>query len=114
MIIGRDLIRYLGIDIHGVDMTIHWDDAAIPWRDIDPTEKYVFALSQHNAPLNSETKIMKRILDAKYSKADIKTITESCTHLDPQERNELYTLLKKYESLFDGNIGTWPGKPYDI
>ena len=57
---------------------------------------------------------MKRILDAKYSKADIKTIAESSTHLDPQERNELYTLLKKYESLFDGNLGTWHGKPYDI
>ena len=57
---------------------------------------------------------MKRILDAKYSKADIKTIAESSTHLDPQERNELYTLLKKYENLFDGNLGTWHGKPYDI
>ena len=35
MIIGRDLIRSLGIDIHGTDMTIHWDNAAIPWRNID-------------------------------------------------------------------------------
>ena len=87
MIIGRDLIRSLGIDIHGVDMTIHWDDAAIPWRDIDSTAKDVFALSQHNAPFNAETKRMKRILDAKYSKADIKTIAESSTHLEPQERN---------------------------
>ena len=57
---------------------------------------------------------MKRILDAKYSKADIKSIAESYTHIDPQERNDLYRLLKKYESLFDGNIGTWHGKPYDI
>ena len=46
--------------------------------------------------------------------ADIKTIAESSTHLDPQERNELYTLLKKYECLFDGNLGTWYVKPYDI
>ena len=57
---------------------------------------------------------MKRILDAKYSKSNIKTIAEISTHLDPQERNELYTLLKNYECLFDGNIGTWHGKPYDI
>ena len=106
MIIGRDLIRSLGIDIHGVDITIHWDNAAIPWRYIYSTTNDVFALSQHNAPFNAETKIMKRILDAKYSKADIKTITESSTHIDPQERNELYTLLKKYECLFDGNLGT--------
>ena len=114
MIIGRDLIRYLGIDIHGVDMTIHWDDAAIPWWKIDSTTNDVFAISQHNAPFNFETKRMKRILDAKYSNSDIKTIAERCTHIDPQERNELYTLLKKYECLFDGNLGTWRGKPYDI
>ena len=57
---------------------------------------------------------MKRILDAKYSKADLKTIAESFTHLDPQERNELFTLLKKYECLFDGNLCTWHGKTYHI
>ena len=74
----------------------------------------MFALSQHNAPFNSETKRIKRILDVKYYKADIKTIAESSTHLDIQERNELYTLLNKYECLFDNNLGTWHVKPYDI
>ena len=68
MIIGRDLIGSFGIDIHGADMTIHWEDAAIPWRDIDTTTNNVFALSQYNAPLNYEINIMKRILDAKYNK----------------------------------------------
>ena len=77
-------------------MTIHWDDAAIPWRDIYSTTNDVFALSLYNAPFNSETNRIKRILNAKYSKDDIKTITESSTNIDPQERNELYTLLKNY------------------
>ena len=57
---------------------------------------------------------MKRILDAKYSKADIKAITKSSTHLDPQEKNELYTLLNKYQCLFNDNLVTWYVKPYDI
>ena len=57
---------------------------------------------------------MKCILKYKYSKADIKTITEISTHLDPQERNELYTLLKKYKCLFGGNLGSWHDTPYDI
>ena len=57
---------------------------------------------------------MKRILDARYSKVNIQTIAESSTHLDLQERNELYTLLKKYECLFHGNLGTWYVKTYDI
>ena len=107
MIIDRELIRSLGFDSHGTDMTIHWDDASILWRDIYSTTNNVFALSQHNAAFNSETKRMKLILDAKYSKDDIKTIAESSTNLDFQEINDLYTLLKKYECLFDGNLGTW-------
>ena len=74
MIIGFDLIRYLGINIHGADMTIHCDDAAIPWRDIYPTTNDVFALLQYNTPFNSETNRMKWILDAKYYKPDLKTI----------------------------------------
>ena len=41
-------------------------------------------------------------------------LAERSTHLDPLERNELYTLLKNYKSLFEGNLGTWHGKTYDI
>ena len=114
MIIGRNLIISIGIYIHGADMTIPWDDAAIPWRDIYSTKNDVFALFQYNVHLNDETKIMKLILDAKYTKSDIKNIAEISTHIDLQERNKLYTLLKKYESLFDDNLGTRHDKPYAI
>ena len=114
MIISRELIRSIGFDSHVTDMTIHWNNATILWRDMDSTTNDAFALSQHNAPFNSERKGMKRIFDAKYSQADIKTITESSTDLDLQEINELYTLLNKYEWLFNVNLGTWYVKPYDI
>ena len=114
MIIGRELIRSLGFDSNGTDMTIHWDDAAILWRDKYSTTNDVFALTQNSATFNYERQRMKRILDTKDSKSDIKTIAESSTHLDPQEINDIYILLKKYECLFDGNLGTWHCKPYDI
>ena len=95
-------------------MTIHWDDAAIPWRDIDSTAKDVLALSQHNEPFNSERKRINASSMLNNSKADIKTIAESSTPIDIQERNDLYTLLNKYECLFDGNLGTWHVKPKDL
>ena len=95
-------------------MTIHWDDPATPWRNIYSTKNDVFVLLQYNAPFNAETKRMKPILDAKHYKVDIKTTAESSTNIYLQERNELYTLLKKYECLFHGNLGTWYVKPHDI
>ena len=88
-------------------MTIHWDDADIPWRNIDSTKKDVLVLSQHNAPFNSERKRMNASSMLNNSKSDIKTIAESSTHIDIQERNELYTLLNKYECFLDNNLGTW-------
>ena len=72
MIIGHDLIRSLGINIHFTDMTIHWDNAPIPLRDIDSTINDVFALLKYNSLFNSETRRMKRILDVKYTKADLR------------------------------------------
>ena len=74
MIIGCNFISSLGIYIHGAGMTIHWNDADIPWRNIDSTTNDIFALSQYNAPFNSETKRMKRILDAKHNKYDLESI----------------------------------------
>ena len=114
MIIGRDLIRSLGIDTNGADMPIHCDDATISWRDIYSTTKDVFALSQYNTPFNSETKGMKRILDDKYYKTDLLPWHKAPLILTSNKKNELYTLLKKYECLFDGNLGKWHGKPYGI
>ena len=74
MIIGSNLIIYLGIDIHGAEITIHWDNSAIPWRNIDSTTNDVFALLRYNSPFDSENKRIKRILDAKYKKADLKPL----------------------------------------
>ena len=60
--------------MHGANMTILWDNAVTPFHDIDSTTNNVFALLQYNSPFNSETKRMKRILDDKYAKVDLKTI----------------------------------------
>jgi hypothetical protein len=35
MIIGRDLITSLGRKAKRSDLSIQWDDAAIPWQDMD-------------------------------------------------------------------------------
>jgi hypothetical protein len=35
-------------------------------------------------------------------------------HLTKDEQEKLKTLLKRYEHLFDGSLGTWVGEDYDI
>jgi hypothetical protein len=57
---------------------------------------------------------MKQILDAKYERANLKSIVNECTRLKEQEKLSLEMLLHKYEPLFDGTLGTWSQEPYHI
>jgi hypothetical protein len=57
------------------------------------------------------TKRATRILDAKYSKADLQSVLrDDCKHLSANQQKKLLQLLKKYESLFDGTLGDWKTK----
>ena len=47
---------------------------------------------------------MKRILDAKYEKANLNKLVRDTIYLDRDEQDKLLKLLKKYESVFDGTL----------
>ena len=67
MIIGRDLSIELGIDTKGSDLSITWDNAAIPWRDMDASTSDAY----YGEEINKDLKMITNILDDNYSKADI-------------------------------------------
>jgi predicted aspartyl protease len=116
MIIGRDLITSLQLDVKGSNLSIQWDDAAIPWRDIDSTSADIYLTEDRQSyqPIEQEMQRMTDILDAKYKPANLQEISENADHLTNSEQKSLLKLLKKYEDLFDGTLGTFTGKPYDI
>ena len=37
-----------------------------------------------------------------------------CQHLTMTQRNELLKLLRKFEDIFDGTLGTWKTNPVDF
>jgi hypothetical protein len=52
-----------------------------------------------------------RILDAKYSKADLQSVVrDNYKHLSADQQKKLLQLLKKYESHFDSTLGDWKAK----
>jgi len=53
---------------------------------------------------------VKRIIDAKYKKADLKTVCQSQTELTVEQKGQLEALLCKYEPLFDGQLGRRQGQ----
>ena len=57
---------------------------------------------------------MDRILDADCHKANINDVTAEAAHLTPEEQKQLNFLLKRYEDLFDGQLGKWNGPPINF
>lgn len=113
MIIGRDLMSDLGIDIQFSTDTVRWEDSYMPFKDADDDSITSYHIPDSNA-VNSASSRIKDILDAKYEPADLDEVVAKSTHLSILEQGQLKDLLTKYSSLFDGTLGKWKGDPLDI
>jgi hypothetical protein len=113
--IGRDLITSLQPAVKGGDMSIKWDDAAIPWRNVDSTVEDICLAGdcQSCQPAEQELNRMNKIPDAEHSEADLNEVAESADHLTTSEQQKLLALLKKCEDLFDGTLGAFTGAPHE-
>ena len=58
-------------------------------------------------PDTTEVERIQEILDAKYAPADLRAECDKCDSLTYDEKQKLLFLLQKYESIFDGTLGTW-------
>lgn len=119
MIIGRDLMHELGMDILFSTAEMVWDNASVPMQstdklDVDWIDSFEQELLFAHDPLTTDAERIQNIVDAKYSQADLTALTKECTLLNDAEQLKLYTLLKKFEHLFDGTLGNWNTDPVDL
>ncbi len=96
------------------------DEIILPMRNINNLQgSSILRALRHNHSLVMEpqstqdaTECAMRILDAKYSKADLQSVVRNnYKHLSSDQQKKLLQLLKKYEPLFDGTLGEWKTKP---
>ena len=110
IIMGRNIITNLGFIIDFKKGRLLWDELEIDLNGKATENAEVFTQSSR-AVLAVEERMVK-ILDAGYKKTDLKDSIPH--HLENVQRNTLHTLLLKYESIFEGTLGTMPGAPYII
>ena len=116
MIIGKDLLNELGIDIKFSSGTLKWEDTEVPMRDFgELRDKQV---AHHSYCMHEDAESVQemqsrtlKILDAKCEPIDIPKVLNEQEQLTESEIVKLGRLLKKYESLFDGTLGDWKGPP---
>ena len=106
MIIGRDVMKDLGIDLSFSTETIDWDGHTIPFKNIDDNLDESYYIPDPGI-MDEAAERLKTILDAKYEAADLDEVSKEAEHLTVDEQRMLYRLLQKHESLFDGTLGKW-------
>ncbi len=112
MIIGRDLLKELGMLLDFGTETMIWQDIMVPMKNPNVTMEESYHIWDASVPLEHDQ--VHNIMDAKYEQADLPKYIGTYTHLTLSEQNELYTLLKEYKDLFDRTLGRWTGRTYQI
>ena len=82
-------------------------------KPVDCNQKEHLSI-QDSDRVSKETKRIKKILDAKYKKANLDELVPTLNYLNKNKQNKLYKLLKKYEAMFDGTLGNYTGSKYKI
>ena len=123
MVIGRDIMSELGMDLSFYKKTMIWEGIEIPMRDFNKLRKYQLNkrelqafISESKEPVVTQkaTDRIIKLLDAKYQKADLRAVVQKATHLNSRQREMLYALLIKYEDIFDGKLGEWKTDPVEL
>jgi hypothetical protein len=119
MIIGRDIMHSLGINLVFDTAEISWDNAKIHMQHPERLkDSWVDALEQEilhaHDPDTTDAERIQGIIESKYTPADLSKIVEECTHLEQAKRRQLLHLLQKYEDLINGSLGTWKTDPLQL
>ena len=80
MIIGRDIMTFLGIDIQFSSRMVEWDGKEMPFKPIAATPENYYHLKEAMA-VNESLDRIKQILDAKYKTADLEKVCSNQAHL---------------------------------
>jgi len=73
MIIGRDILQFLKIDLRFSDNVAECDGSELPFKDGEATPKEAYHIAEGDV-MDEAVSRVKRIIDSKYQKADLKTV----------------------------------------
>jgi hypothetical protein len=115
LIIGKQRMHNLGVTLDFQEKTITIDKILLPMRNfanlqlkprITRALRENTCFAQEPIRTHSKTKHVVEIVDAKYEKADLPAIIrENCSHLTASNREQLLSVLLRFELLFDGTLG---------
>ena len=110
VILGRDFLCTVGIDVLNSTRQVDWLGHRIPFRrrdeQVDPFDLNTACMEMFASDM--EDIEPASILDAKYEAVDPVNVAQQQLHLSPQQRNDLANLLGKFTTLFNGQLRRYP------
>ena len=113
MIIGRDILSFLGIDVKFSTLEIEWEHRTMPFKMHDATVLDAYHVEEPGA-VDEQVDRVKKILDAKCEPADLEKVCTLQSHLIVEQQQALLSLLNRYADLFDGTLGKWNGTEVNL
>lgn len=108
IILGQDFLIPMEFNISYSNKTLTWHGCMVALKSADTTTFYLSDDYADND--NDNDAFITEIKPLKYEKVDIVFITEQQKHLSSEQWQQLLEALKGHEVLFDGKLGTYPGK----
>ena len=107
------------MDIWFSTAEVTWDNASIPMQPTNKfapefVDKFEQELLFAHHPVSTDAERIQNIVENKYCPADVRKISDECTLRDTSEKEQLFSLLSKYEHLFDGTLGSWNTEPIEL
>jgi hypothetical protein len=119
MIMGMDLMTFIGISVDCAQKCIRWGGTEIPLKtrntlNNDELLHMLYHAANDSDILQEAEKRQNRILDADYRKAEVDPFVEELKHLTMDEKQILGNTLKKCPTLFGGVLGMLNIEPANL
>jgi len=113
VILGRDLLQAIGMDIHYSTNQFVWDNISINMVPSGYWTKDKISSVAKTWNQREEIKLTE-ILPAAYQPTDVSTIAKQQTHLTSEEQSQLNNVLLDFQDLFLGQCGKFTGEPVTL
>ncbi len=118
MVLGREFLQELGMNIKFSSCEIEFEGATVPMKDRNILQDSIPTLKDQAIFESFESEatqaLVSRMTESNYKPADLKRVVQNCKDLSDPERNLLLQVLKQHEPLFDGKLGAWKLGPISI
>ncbi len=114
LILGRDLLQDIGLDIHYSSSNFTWDNISVTMVPSGYWSQEKISATARSWNESKQEINIREILPADYKPTDTNQVADKQTHLSPNEHEQLRHVFLDFSDLFQGTCGKYNGEPVSL